>query len=65
MIAVQPMIARAGSGELHWDICALDAPGTVGRSVLGGAAPAIADVVEKTNIMVTRENPYRMRFSTA
>jgi hypothetical protein len=49
---------------LHWDICALEAPGIVGISVLGGGVPAIADVVERTNIMVTRENPYRITFST-
>ena len=65
MIAVQPMIARAGSVELHWDICALEAPEMVGISVLGdGAIPPIADVAEKTNIMVMRENPYRITFST-
>ena len=66
MITLQPMIARAGSGEVHWDICALEAPGVVGTSVLiGGAVPPIADVVEKTNIIVTREKPYRMTFPTA
>ena len=32
MIAVQPIIALAGSGELHWDICALEAPGTIALS---------------------------------
>src|SRR5258706_2540347 len=65
MIAVQPIIARAGSGELHWDICALDAPCAVGVSVLiGGAAPASTDVVERTNIMAARENPYCITFST-
>src|SRR5258706_8150245 len=65
MIAVQPIIARAGSVELHWDICALDAPCAVGVSVLiGGAAPASTDVVERTNITPARENPYRITFST-
>jgi hypothetical protein len=63
-IAVQPIIARAGSGELHWDICALDAPVVVGKSVLGGAGAAIAGEVEKPNIMATRANPYRITFST-
>jgi threonine dehydrogenase-like Zn-dependent dehydrogenase len=61
---VQPIIARAGSGELHWDICALDAPVVVGISVLGACAAAIADAGENTNIMAMRKNPYRITFST-
>ena len=61
---MQPIIARAGSAELHWDICALDAPVVVGISVLGGGAAAIADAVENTNIMAMREKPYRITFST-
>jgi len=64
MIAVQPMIARAGSAELHWDICALDAPVVVGISIFGGGAAAIADGVERANIAPTRRNPYRITFST-
>jgi len=65
MIAVQPMIARAGSAELHWDICALDAPVVVGKSVLGGGgAAAIADGVERANIVAMRGSPYRITFST-
>ena|SRR5580704_1595833 len=65
MIAVQPIIARAGSAELHWDICALDAPGVVGVSVLiGGALPAIADETERTTVAATRRNPYRIKIPT-
>ena len=80
MIAVQPIIAVAGSGELHWDICALKAPGVVALSkadrsefcnavlevstFIGGAEAAIADEVERTNIAATKENPYRITFST-
>jgi hypothetical protein len=80
MIAVQPIIAVAGSGELHWDICALEAPGaialsTADRTVLcnvlvevsvfiGGAEAAIADEVERANIAATKESAYRITFST-
>jgi hypothetical protein len=63
MIAVQPIIARAGSGELHWDICALDAPVVVGKSVLGGAA-AIAGNAQRRNVAAMKQNPYRITFST-
>lgn len=64
-MAVQPMMARAGSGEVHCDICALEAPGViVGISVrIGGAEPAIADDMESTNT-ARREHRYRMTFST-
>jgi hypothetical protein len=63
MIAEQPMIARAGSGELHSNICEVEAPGSVGAAVLGAAA-AIADEVERANIAATSGNPYRITFST-
>jgi hypothetical protein len=63
MIAVQAMIARAGSGELHCNICAFADPGTVGVGVLARAA-AIAGEMERRNIAATRENPYRITFST-
>jgi hypothetical protein len=64
MIALQPMIARAGSGEVHCDICALEAPDVMGVSVLiGGAEPAIADDVERTNA-ARRGQRYRMTFPT-
>jgi hypothetical protein len=80
MIVVQPIIAVAGSGELHWDICALETPGIVDLSKadrsefcnvvlevstpIGGADAGIAGVVERKNIPTTKENPYRITFST-
>jgi hypothetical protein len=64
MIALQPMIARAGSGEVHCDICALEVPDVVGMSVrIGGAGAAIADERERTNA-ARREHKHRMTFST-
>jgi hypothetical protein len=63
MIAEQPMMARAGSGELHCNICEVEAPGSVGVSVLGAAA-AIAGDVERANIAATSGNPYRITLST-
>jgi hypothetical protein len=80
MIAVEPIIALAGSGELHWDIRAPEAPGAVALSTadrtvvcdvvvevsvfIGGAEAAIADEADRMNIAATKENPYRITFST-